>query len=199
MPFSYFLVRLKPGRDVFARLVKEAAALGDRLYGVFQPQLGFASNEVVIIASGGETGDLFGPMSDVVSVDMDPLAPTLRPINTASLYRPEWPKGGIYVHRWFTIETAGLDEFVALSGEAWASFEINFDAQIAGLFRAALSADDEAAGVVRLLLLTRYGSHGVWEASRSETADPEAWKRFLRRHALTRETVGRSALLVPRG
>lgn len=197
MSFSYALARVKPGRDVFVRLANELSVLGNDLYGVFQPQLGFISNEVVVMTSGGDVGAALGQMGDVRSVETNLLTPTLRPVETAPLYRDGWPKGGIYVHRWFVVEADGVDEFVNLSGEAWASFEVSFDAQIAGLFQAARSLEDEAAGVVRLLLLTRYGSHGVWEASRSEAADPEAWKRFLRRHALTRETVGRSALLVP--
>ena len=195
--FSYSLVRVKPGRDVFAKLASELGVLGGDLYGVFQPQLGFASNEAVVMTTGGDDKLLEG-LDDVVSVETELLTPTLRPVDRSSLYRDGWPTGGIYVHRWFTVEVDGVDEFVALSGEAWESFEINFDAQIAGLFRAERSRDDEAAGVERLLLLTRYGSHGVWEDSRNEAADPEAWKRFLRRHALTRETTGRSSLLVVR-
>lgn len=197
MQFSYASVRVKPGRDVLARLAKELSMLGDALYGVFQPQLGFASNEAVVMTSGGDVAATLGQMDNVLSVELDLLIPTLRPVGTAPLYREDWPRGGIYVHRWFVVEADGVDEFVKLSGEAWESFEVNFDSQIAGLFRAERSEEDKVAGVVRLLLLTRYGSHGVWEASRSEVADPEAWKRFLRRHALTRETVGRSALLVP--
>lgn len=196
--FFYSLVRVQPGRDVFAKLVNDLGALGGDLYGVFQPQLGFASNEAVVMTTGGDAEKLFGGLDEVVSVETQVLTPTLRPADKSSLYRDGWLRGGIYVHRWFTVEAHGVDEFVALSGEAWESFEVNFEAQIAGLFRAESSRDDEAAGVVRLLLLTRYGSHGVWEDSRNEAADPEAWKRFLRRHALTRETIGRSSLLVAR-
>ena len=196
--FSYSLVRLKAGRDVFAKLASELGVLGDSLYGVFQPQLGFASNEAVVMTTGGDIGKLLGDLDEVVLVETELLTPTLRPADKSSLYRDGWPKGGIYVHRWFTVEADGVNEFVALSGEAWESFEVNFDAQIAGLFRAERSPEDEAAGVERLLLLTRYGSHGVWEDSRNEAADPEAWKRFLRRHALTHETTGRSSLLVAR-
>lgn len=196
--FSYSLVRVKPSRDVFAKLASDLGVLGGDLYGVFQPQLGFASNEAVVMTTGGDIGELLGRLDAVMSIETQMLAPTLRPADTSSLYRDGWLKGGIYVHRWFTVEADGVDEFVALSGEAWESFEINFDAQIAGLFRAESSQTDDAAGVVRLLLLTRYGSHGVWEDSRNEAADPEAWKRFLRRHALTRETTGRSSLLVAR-
>jgi len=195
--FSYSLVRVKPGRDVFAKLASELGVLGSDLYGVFQPQLGFASNEAVVMTTGGD-GKLLEGLDGVASVETELLTPTLRPADGSSLYRDGWPTGGIYVHRWFTVEADGVDEFVALSGEAWESFEVNFDAQIAGLFRAERSQGDEAAGVERLLLLTRYGSHGVWEDSRNEAADPEAWKRFLRRHALTRETTGRSSLLVAR-
>jgi hypothetical protein len=48
-----------------------------------------------------------------------------------------------------------------------------------------------------MLLLTRYGSLAVWERSRSARSDREreAWRRFLRRHELTRSTIVATTLL----
>jgi hypothetical protein len=45
-----------------------------------------------------------------------------------------------------------------------------------------------------MLLLTRYGSHDVWEKSRDPSTD--AMQIFLERQRLTRTTVARSSLLV---
>jgi hypothetical protein len=72
-----------------------------------------------------------------------------------------------------------------------------FDARIFGLLKAEPSAEDHAAGVVRLLLLTRYASHGVWEESRDPTT--EAMQIFARRQQLTRRTWAASTRLVPAG
>lgn len=209
MLFEYQTVRLARGRETWARVARhlfgpgaeEAKARGGSLYGFFQPQLGFASNEGVVVTcwpDGHPQGNavIEGAGDDLLAVSAVELTPTLRPRDATPLYASAWSKGGIYVHRWFTVDAPAVEEFVALSGEAWESFERSFEAQIAGLFRAAPTAEDEREGVARLLLLTRYGSHGVWEASRNEAADPEAWKRFMRRHELTRETIGRSSLLV---
>jgi hypothetical protein len=200
LSFEYRTIRLARGRESWSRVARHLFAQGPSLYGFFQPQLGFASNEGVVIAvssTGPANGEaMIAGAADILSSQAIMLSPTLRPTEARPLYAPEKPRGGIYVHRWFTVDAPAFDEFVALSGAAWESFEKSFDAQIAGLFRAAPTAEDEREGVSRLLLLTRYASHGEWEASRNEAADPEAWKRFMRRHELTRETIGRSSLLV---
>jgi hypothetical protein len=88
---------------------------------------------------------------------------------------------------------ADVSEFIALSAQAWPSFETQFEAKIFGLFQADRTADDMAKGQVRLLLLTRYKDHGVWEASRDPTSD--AMQIFARRQAITRWTRGCSTLL----
>jgi len=117
------------------------------------------------------------------------LTETLRPADDA-VPRP----GGIYVHRWFEVGAADADAFIDLSGQGWRRFEAQFDTQIFGLFRAAPSDADGAAGLQRLLLLTRYADHGVWEASRDPTS--EAMQIFARRQQLTRRTWAASTLLV---
>ena len=104
--------------------------------------------------------------------------------------------GGIFVHRWFTVDADKVNEFIELSDKAWDSFEKKFDARIFGLFEAERDEEDHANGEARLLLITRYGSHEVWEHSRSEAADPDAWGLFRRRQELTRSTIARSSLLV---
>ena len=60
---------------------------------------------------------------------------------------------------------------------------------------AAACAADLREGAGRLLLLTYYASHAVWENSREQTNDPAG--PFVQRHALTRTTTGRSSRLLP--
>ncbi|PZQ60307.1 MAG: hypothetical protein DI570_14410, partial [Phenylobacterium zucineum] len=117
-------------------------------------------------------------------------APTARPSPT------DHPKpGGIHVHRWFVIDTAALDEFVRLSTEGWKDFEARFDTNILGLFTAAQTEAERAAGRTRLLLITRYADHGVWETSRDPST--AAMAAFMRRQKLTRDTWAASTLLAP--
>jgi hypothetical protein len=177
------------------RLAQAAPALGEagaQLVGQWAPQLGWANDEAaVLVRWAGARGDLapITALEGVAETSVDHLAPTIRP---GDAFRP--PAGGIYVHRWFAVEAGAEDEFVSLSSQGWAHFETLFDAKIFGLFRAERSADDRTAGVTRLLLITRYGDHGVWEASRDPTT--EAMKIFLRRQQLTRRSWAASTRLM---
>jgi hypothetical protein len=172
-------------------LRSEATRLGGaELVGQFAPQLGWANNEAAVLlrlpAAGGDGAlSLAGLVSEVRP---EPLQPTIRPADDAS---PQ--PGGTYVHRWFEVEAGAVDEFVDLSAQGWETFETLFDARIFGLFRAHPSDADEDAGVARLLLLTRYGDHGVWEASRDPTT--EAMQIFARRQQLTRRSWAASSRL----
>jgi hypothetical protein len=125
----------------------------------------------------------------IAEARVDQLTPTLRPADDATP-RP----GGVYVHRWFEVEAGAADEFVELSGQGWRRFEAQADTQIFGLFRAAPSTADAAAELARLLLLTWYADHGVWEASRDPTS--EAMQIFARRQQLTRRSWAASTLLI---
>ena len=93
------------------------------------------------------------------------------------------------------VEAGSVDEFVSISAEAWRDFEARFDASIYGLFIADGSDADLSEGVRRLLLLTRYRDHGVWEESRDPSTT--AMGLFRRRGALTRNSWGASTLLLP--
>lgn len=184
MEYDYFQLRL--GRDRTAQ-----KALADRLHAapdtvaVFAPLLGFASNEALVLTRAGAELDL-----DAHSVDR--LTPTLRPTQDA----PPEP-GGIYVHNWFTIDGDAVDEFVRLSGEAWPDFERRFETRIYGLFLAKETETDRADGARRLLLMTRYRDLGEWQVSRDPTSD--AMQVFLRRRELTRVSLARACIVMPRG
>jgi hypothetical protein len=183
--YSYFVAQLERGRPAFDAFVTHMRAQKGVL-GVFAPQLGFASNEAVVLML---TDGSLGQAPHVTGKVHETLVPTIRPLPVAEL-----KGGGIYVHRWFTVDHASLAEFVELSGKAWPDFEAEFDATIFGLFTAERSEHDIGQDQTRLLLLTWYKDHGVWEASRRPTRERAGI--FMKRHQLTRTTIGRSSLLV---
>jgi hypothetical protein len=177
-------------RDVAAPAI---AAAGGELLGLFQGQLGFHSTDTVILlrwpTAQRERLREIDRAPGVVSMHPEMLTPTVRPNDEAVL-----KKGGIYVHRWFTVDADSVADFVSLSNRAWENFEGSYQTEIFGLFNAERTAQDVHDRVGRLLLLTHYASHGVWEESRDQTGDPDGL--FVKRHALTRSTIGRSSILV---
>ncbi len=189
--WDYAQLTLERGAQAHGALAKALAERGGaaRLIGQFTPQLGFASNESVVIWRGTGLAEILPPGAPIVARKLTRLTPTIRPREHEAL-----SPGGIHVHRWFTIDAPALSEFVSLSGQAWPDFERRFDARIFGLFSADEDDEDHRHGARRLLLLTRYGSHDVWEKSRDPSTD--AMQIFQKRQELTRTTVARSSLLV---
>ena len=166
---------------------------GIDVVGQFAPQLGWANNEAaVLVLAPADAAPTLLAGGPIEGGEAERLAPTLRP---ADGDRPE--AGGIYVHRWFEVNAGAADEFVELSGQGWRRFEAQFATNIFGLFRAAPTVADAAARIERLLLITRYADHGVWEASRDPTT--EAMQIFQRRAQLTRRSWAASTLLVASG
>jgi len=186
--YDYLFLALKRAPTPHQALADQLRGVSGELVGQFAPQLGWSNNEAAVLMRGGDAAAI-ARLDGVASARTDRVTPTLRP---AEDDRPS--PGGIHVHRWFEVEADAADEFIALSGEGWKRFESLFDARIFGLFKAERSAEDHQAGVVRLLLLTRYGDHGVWEASRDPTT--EAMRIFARRQQLTRRSWAASTRLV---
>jgi hypothetical protein len=195
---SFMLDRGRPAWSGFATHIREIAtpaikAAGGEVLGLFQGQLGFASNEAIVLlrwptAERDRLREL-DRAPGVVTMHPEKLVPTVRPADDGQLKR-----GGIYVHRWFTVDADSVADFVALSNRAWENFEGSYETKIFGLFTAETTVADLREGAGRLLLLTYYASHGVWENSREQTNDPAGL--FVKRHALTRSTIGRSSRLV---
>lgn len=189
--YNYFLLKTRnlPPGELAQRIRRWASHEGADILGLFVPQLGWANDEAALLARGSPPVAALVGGDDAIAVSQHArMAPTVRP---AGADRPA--PGGVYVHRWFEVEARNVDEFVELSSNGWKSFETLFDARIFGLFRAADAED----GLERLLLITRYGSHGVWEASRDPTTD--AMQIFLRRQQLTRRTWAASTRLITTG
>ena len=199
--YDYVTFELARGREAwsaFAAYVRDTganilAADGSELVGLFAPQLGFASNEAIVLLrhpSGARAlPDALVHAPGVVARHLDRLSPTLRPRDGQRLR-----SGGIYVHRWFTADGDRASDFIDLSNRAWGDFEGAYETEIFGLFAADKDEVDRKAGAARFLLLTWYASHGVWEASREQSRDAKSL--FAQRHVLTRSTVGRSSLLL---
>jgi hypothetical protein len=187
--FELHLGRQKAAQQSLAKSVY--GALGDKAVAVFAPLLGFASNQALVLLDGEAPADVVLKGAGVVSAQRHRLTPTIRPEADAQPLA-----GGVYVHNWFTIDATGFDEFVKLSGDAWPDFETKFDARIFGLFAAEASPDDLQQGQRRLLLMTRYRDLGEWQTSRDPTT--EAMKIFARRRELTRVSLARACVLMPR-
>lgn len=199
--YDYLTFTLPRGRPAWVEFsahvrnqgAKALANAGSELLGLFAPQLGFASNGAVVLvrrrnASATLPREAFAAPS-AVSFSHDRLVPTVRPRDDDAL-----KSGGIYVHRWFTIDGDRVADFIDLSNRAWGGFEGSYETEIFGLFHVEPDASDRAAGAARLLLLTWYKDHAVWEASREQAHDTKSL--FAQRHQMTRATIGRSSLLV---
>jgi hypothetical protein len=198
--YEYLTLELARGRASWAALAihirekarAKIASEGGEVLGLFSPQLGFASNEATLLVRWSKPSGAAAALAiaEVTGHRRELLTPTVRP------HEDDKPKtgGGIYVHRWFTIDGDKTSEFVDLSNRAWGGFEGSYDTEIFGLFTAPPNDDDRKTGSARLLLLTWYRDHGVWEASREQAADAKSL--FAQRHLLTRSTVGRSSVLV---
>jgi hypothetical protein len=196
--YQYLTLELTRGRAAWTTLAAHAreharaaiAGQGCELIGLFSPQLGFASNEATALIrwpSGDRDVPAAFALPEVVSSRSETLAATVRPKDGQKL-RP----GGIYVHRWFAIDQERTAEFIDLSNRAWSNFEGSYDTEIFGLFTAEPNEEDRRTSAQRLLLLTWYRDHGVWEASREQPRD--ATSLFAQRHLLTRSTIGRSSV-----
>jgi hypothetical protein len=199
--YDYLFLDLKPTPGgppgpALAKRLRAGTPAGVEVVGLFQPQLGWHSRQAGLLlrrasgAAGAEQAvEAIGGDPGIQRVVHDRLAPTVRP---AAGDAP--PPGGIYVHRWFAVVADAVPEFVQLSVEGWRDFEGRFETHIFGLFQAERTAQDRQQGATRMLLITRYRDHGVWETSRDPTTD--AMASFARRGKLTLDSWAASTLLV---
>ncbi|MFU8814634.1 MAG: hypothetical protein ACNA7W_04755 [Pseudomonadales bacterium] len=195
--FCYFRLRaeeggwqaLAEGLEKHTRPRWEQA--GIQCWGVWQGLLGIASNELLLMAAAhGErpAADFGVDFADGATVeDCLLLRATARPEGIEPLHAE-----GLYVLRFFEAEPRNFDEMVALSTEAWETFEPSalYQARPQGLFRPAAVEGD----VGRMLLVTWYDGFLSWETSRLPA--PQAQENFRKRQRLTRSTVAYATRLL---
>lgn len=162
---------------------RRAAEHGGTLFGVWRGQIGLEANEGIMLtawpdeqALASGAARLHGVFGDALESRAERLVATLRPDDPTPPVR-----SGVYAFRFFSIVDGDWAEFADLSARAWPGFESSYDAKICGFFRSLDVRPPDA----RVLLLTRYASLAVWEASRADTGRLE----FQRRHKLTRATI----------
>lgn len=203
--YDYLFLDLEDAKGMtpvrgYAEAVKARKAqiesAGGEVLGLFTPQIGWVSRQAALLIrwspqAKGREGEVWALMRDraVRQAQRGKLTATTRP---GAADRPE--AGGIHVHRWFVVGSDDVPEFISLSAEGWADFERRFDTRIFGLFTAERTDLDRSKRQTRLLLITRYRDHGVWETSRDPSTD--AMKAFRRRGELTRDTWNASTLLM---
>lgn len=148
---------------------------GAGVFGVFGSLLGLASNQVYLVTFGESELDIQLP-SPFERVSTTTLKPTIRPVSHQPVTEP-----GVYVFRWFRVSSKDVHDIVQLSGEAWPTFEEDFDTRVQGLFVQDTPEPDT------MLLITWYRNMAEWEASRQPR--PEARENFLKRHQLTHSAL----------
>jgi hypothetical protein len=171
-------------------------AAGGEVLGLFTPQIGWVARQAALLVR-------WGPTPRAATARSTPDARQDGRVRPARPDRADLPPDGrrqAAARRHpraplVPVEADNVPEFLTLSTEGWRDFETRFEANIFGLFTAERSSDDRNEGVTRLLLITRYKDHGVWEASRDPST--AAMKTFQRRAAITRDTWNASTLLVP--
>ncbi len=101
---------------------------------------------------------------------------------------------GVYVFRWFDIDTEDWEAFQDISDTAWPNMEDVFDVNICGFWRSL----DTAAPATKVLLQTRYADLSVWEASRwwnNPVAEADdSMLRFKKRNEIIKATVAYPSL-----
>lgn len=197
MSDDFTFLRLRaPGRDHrdLARQLRQVtlpawAAQDAACWGIWQGLFGLASNELIVMLAGSGAASLGadpGTPADALVVDRLDLRSTVRPHSTEPLTRD-----GLYVFRFFEVPAGSRDELVALSQQAWQTFEATdrYASRPEGLFR---PRDDQGAS--RMLLVTWYDGFESWSASRAPA--PQATDNFRRRHELTNGTVAYATRLL---
>ncbi|MEQ8860675.1 MAG: hypothetical protein RIC56_18690 [Pseudomonadales bacterium] len=190
--YHYFRIRAD-ARDatqllprLLARTQPAWAESGAGCWGIWQGLFGISSNELLVMAAAPGSRSLAALAEDLpetaVLEDTLALEATVRPERIAPP-----PEAGLFVFRFFDVRLEDCDEIVALSLQAWETFETSeaYRSRPLGLFRP--PADDAQWPLGRMLLVTWYDGFDSWQTSR--TPAPEARENFRRRHALTGGTV----------
>lgn len=171
---------------------KSADVVDVSRWGAWSGLFGVGSNEIILMTTSDRTDHVAMLNARVASaagaiVEQHLLVATARPADLRPLTRP-----GLYVFRFFDVRNADVDAIVALSREAWTTFEStqSYRAEPQGLF----CQNDRRAARGVMLLCTWYDGFESWQASRAPP--PEAAANFRRRHALTQGTIAYATRLI---
>lgn len=184
---SFFFQKLQADTNTNLGLVNDVSDgrhFQGELWGAFTGLFGLAGNEIIVVSSTDENESLdASPLAQVAEV----WQPTARPVDRQPL-----TKQGLYVFRRFHVAEQDVDEVVALSKQAWTTFEVSegYAAEPYGLFKP--PADED--GIVRMMLVTWYDGFASWETSRNPA--PDARENFRRRHQLTHLTYAVATRLI---
>jgi hypothetical protein len=179
-------------RDIEANALPALESQGGRRWMLANGLFGLWNHEVILVttwpklssAPKAVSGSLPAGASIIEQYDF---VPTARPADDVPPSKP-----GIYVHRLFGVDAANVDRFVALSEEAWKTFETatEYESQPQGLF---WQRDHPEKGGL-MLLVTWYDRLESWE--RSRTPPPEAAANFQERARLTTRSVAYATRLI---
>lgn len=165
---------------------------GGRKWMLANGLFGLATNELILVTAWPADSKPARLLESALPpgasiVEQRELLATARPLTGEPPTRP-----GVYVHRLFGVDAADVDRFVALSQEAWTTFETTRDykAEPQGLFR----LRDHPAMGGQMLLVTWYDRLESWE--RSRTPPPEAEANFRQRAMLTKVSLAYATRLV---
>ena len=182
--FTKHLVRFN-GLDAVqaAAAIRESAT--DPIWGVWAGIFGVASNELIVMTTSEPSGNVSSEMAvdnrwpDCIRVtSRESLRATVRPKSNESLTR-----AGLYVFRSFHLDAAHIDRVVALSQQAWLTFETSaeYQSEPVGLFAPTNLTPDST-----MYLLTWYDGLASWSTSRAPHAEAQA--HFRERHGLLHST-----------
>jgi hypothetical protein len=188
-----------PGKN-FAVLAKsleettlpELSREGGKRWALANGLFGLWNHEVILVTSwakGARPGAFLSgklPVGASLAESYEFVA-TVRPETDAPL-----EDAGVYVHRLFGVDAANVDRFVALSDDAWKTFESasDYQSQPQGLFRQ--RAHPAEGGL--MLLVTWYDRLESWE--RSRTPPSEAAANFRERAMITTRSVAYPTRLI---
>ncbi len=149
-----------------------------QLWGAFYGLFGLGSNELIVMSVGDNT-EAHSAMDAMVTTELIrsiDLEPTVRPSNEQPV-----SKSGLYVFRFFGVQSKDIDKIAQLSQEAWTYFEdsTSYKAEPQGLF----CEPDRQKEHGLMLLVTWYDGLNSWQVSRRPA--PEATRNFRERARLT--------------
>ena len=178
----FYFYHLADARQNHAQGLLSALEGHQHLWGTFRGLFGLAANQLFVVTSKSSNN-----LPGVVLAHAEWHA-TARPQSTTALTKP-----GLYVFRRFQVLQENVEEVVALSQQAWQTFEndASYASEPVALFRKEDSktlskANNDEGKIVDLQLITWYDGFSSW--SKSRTPHPEAAKNFQRRWALTVST-----------